>query len=233
MTLKEIKELIIYLIDKSGVVNIRDKDYKLMHEELRNFVYDNNYDNSYEWQLISQNLIYTTKEYLSKEEANNILRAIEGLQRKELKNKQLSKDDISFLNSLNSQILSVVEQPYLTNQYATAIENAFKEIDHRLIKLYKKYKNIDDNGVSLMRAIFNPEKDDKRLLTFESLETKSGKNVQEGYMQIFAGAMQGIRNPKAHENMTATKESAKDRITLASLLMKKIDEAIKFSDIEE
>ena len=233
MTLEEIKELIIYLIDKSGVVNIRDKDYKLMHEELRNFVYDNNYDNSYEWQLISQNLIYTTKEYLSKEEANNILRAIEGLQRKELKNRQLSKDDISFLNSLNSQILSVVEQPYLTNQYATAIENAFKEIDHRLIKLYKKYKNIDDNGVSLMRAIFNPEKDDKRLLTFESLETKSGKNVQEGYMQIFAGAMQGIRNPKAHENMTATKESAKDRITLASLLMKKIDEAIKFSDIEE
>ena len=52
-------------------------------------------------------------------------------------------------------------------------------------------------------------------------------------MQIFAGVMQGIRNPKAHENMTATKESARDRITLASLLMKKIDEAIEFSKIEE
>jgi len=84
-----------------------------------------------------------------------------------------------------------------------------------------------------MRAIFNPEKDDKRLLTFENLDGKSGKNVQEGYMQIFAGAMQGIRNPKAHENMTATKESARDRIILASLLMKKIDEAIEFSKIEE
>ena len=31
----------------------------------------------------------------------------------------------------------------------------------------------------------------------------------------------------------ATKESARDRITLASLLMKKIDEAIEFSKIEE
>lgn len=127
----------------------------------------------------------------------------------------------------------MVKQPYLTNQYATAIENAFKEIGHRLIKLYKKHKGVDDNGVSLMRLIFNPENEDKRLLTFENLDSKSGKNVQDGYMQIFAGAMQGIRNPKAHENMTATKESARDRIVLARLLMKKIDEVIIFSKISE
>lgn len=84
-----------------------------------------------------------------------------------------------------------------------------------------------------MRLIFNPENEDKRLLTFENLDSKSGKNVQDGYMQIFAGAMQGIRNPKAHENMTATKESARDRIVLARLLMKKIDEVIIFSKISE
>lgn len=233
MTLDEIKDLIIHLIDKPGIVNIRDRDYKLMHEELTNFVYSNNYENSCEWQLISKNLIYTTKEYLSNEEANNLLRAVEGLKRKELKDQRLSREDKIFLNSLHDKVLTVVEQPYLTNQYATAIENAFKEIDHRLIKLYKKHKGVDDNGVSLMRLIFNPENEDKRLLTFENLDSKSGKNVQDGYMQIFAGAMQGIRNPKAHENMMATKESARDRIILASLLMKKIDEAIIFSKISE
>lgn len=233
MTLDEIKDLIIHLIDKPGTVNIRDRDYKLMREELTNFVYSNNYENSCEWQLISKNLIYTTKEYLSNEEANNLLRAVEGLKRKELKDQRLSREDKIFLNSLHDKVLTVVEQPYLTNQYATAIENAFKEIDHRLIKLYKKHKGVDDNGVSLMRLIFNPENEDKRLLTFENLNSKSGKNVQDGYMQIFAGAMQGIRNPKAHENMTATKESARDRIILASLLMKKIDEAIIFSKISE
>ena len=32
MTLDEIKNLIIHLIDKPGTVNIRDRDYKLMHE---------------------------------------------------------------------------------------------------------------------------------------------------------------------------------------------------------
>lgn len=76
MTLDEIKNLIIHLIDKPGTVNVRDRDYKLMHGELANFVYSNNYENSFEWQLISKNLIYTTKEYLSNEEANNLLRAV-------------------------------------------------------------------------------------------------------------------------------------------------------------
>ena len=42
MTLDEIKNLIIHLIDKPGTVNIRDRDYKLMHEELTNFIYNNN-----------------------------------------------------------------------------------------------------------------------------------------------------------------------------------------------
>ncbi len=233
MEIDSIKDLIFYLIDKPGIIDINDKDYRLMHDSITTFVYNNHYDNSDEWQTISNNLIYTTNECLSKQEANNILRAIEDLKRKELKRLQLSTEDNIFLNNIHPRIKSVIEQSYLTNQYATAIENAFKEIDHRLIRMYKKHKGIDDNGVSLTRSIFSPSKDEKRLLTFESLDTISGKNVQEGYMQIFAGAMQGIRNPKAHENMCSTKESARDRIVLASLLMKKIDEAVKFSNIEE
>jgi hypothetical protein len=40
------------------------------------------------------------------------------------------------------------------------------------------------------------------VLIFESQNTQNGKNIQNGYMDMFAGAMTGIRNPKAHENMT-------------------------------
>jgi hypothetical protein len=43
-------------------------------------------------------------------------------------------------------------------------------------------------------------------------------------MQIFAGAMQGIRNPKAHDNIDIHKERAMHQIILASLLMYKLDE---------
>ncbi len=234
MNLDEIKELLFKLIHKKGTITIEDPDYSLMHQSINCFIYENNFDNSDEWRIISKNLIYTLKEYFSFEEANIILKQLELLRRKVLKEEQLSRNDKNFLNSLHPLIFKVVERPYLNKEYATAIENAFKEIDHRLIVMYKKHKNVDENGVSLMRDIFNYEnKNNQRLLIFEDINYESGKNVQQGYMQIFAGAMQAIRNPKAHENMTATKESAIDRLIFASMLMKKIDEAIKFTGITE
>jgi hypothetical protein len=45
-------------------------------------------------------------------------------------------------------------------------------------------------------------------------------------MGIFAGAMIGIRNPKAHDNIKITEKRARHFIYLASLLMHKIDERI-------
>lgn len=234
MDLDDIKELLIKIIHKKGVITIEDPDYSLFHENLNRYIYEKNLDDTNEWKSISENLIYTLKEYFVFEEANTILRQLELLKRKILKEEQFNKNAQIFLTSLHTRIYKVVEKPFLNKEYATSIENAFKEIEYRLIVLYRKHKNVDDNGVSLMRKIFNTENSkNQRLLIFEDLNTESGKNVQEGYMQIFAGAMQGIRNPKAHENMSATKESAIERIILASMLMRKIDEAIEFTGITE
>ena len=77
-----------------------------------------------------------------------------------------------------------------------------------------------------MRKTFSPS---DPLLVFEDLDTTSGKNVQEGYMQIFSGAIQAIRNPKAHENVYISRQDAIKRLILASLLMDKIDEALKYT----
>ena len=52
-------------------------------------------------------------------------------------------------------------------------------------------------------------------------------------MKIFEGTMLGIRNPKAHANMSINKDSAIKRLVLAGLLMDKIDEAIKNTGIKE
>ena len=81
-----------------------------------------------------------------------------------------------------------------------------------------------------MNHVFSPN---NPLLTFENIETQTGKDVQIGYMNIFAGAMTGIRNPKAHENQIISKDMAIKRLIFASLLMDKIDEAISYSNIEE
>ena len=65
------------------------------------------------------------------------------------------------------------------------------------------------------------------IIELDDLTNESGVNVQKGYMQMFAGAMTGIRNPKAHANVVITKEEAINSLFFASLLMEKIDKARK------
>ncbi len=44
-------------------------------------------------------------------------------------------------------------------------------------------------------------------------------------MEIFAGTITGIRNPKAHDNIVIDEKRAIHLLYLASLLMYKLDEA--------
>ena len=44
-------------------------------------------------------------------------------------------------------------------------------------------------------------------------------------MQIFSGVMTGIRNPKAHDNETITREDALRKLIMLSILMYKIDDS--------
>ncbi len=54
-----------------------------------------------------------------------------------------------------------------------------------------------------------------------------------GYMQMLAGSMSALRNPKSHENIGLDKDEAFRRLMFASMLMYKIDEGVVCSQIEE
>lgn len=64
------------------------------------------------------------------------------------------------------------------------------------------------------------------IIKLTDLTTETGKSIQQGYMQIFAGSMTGIRNPKAHANLQPDKPTTVHLLMLASLLMTKLDERI-------
>jgi len=69
--------------------------------------------------------------------------------------------------------------------------------------------------------VFSP--DNPLLLVEGNLDTQTHKDTQRGYMMMFSGAMSAIRNPKAHENMTISKEDAVRKLMFASMLMYKLD----------
>ena len=87
----------------------------------------------------------------------------------------------------------------------------------------RRRTNGNEDGDKLIGKVFSL---DKPLLTLSELQTESGQNDQKRLMQIFKGAYQGIRNPKAHSmthDLTAMKVA--QYLVFASLLARRIDEA--------
>ena len=144
--------------------------------------------------------------------------------KKKYENKVLPNEIL--LDGLHPDIKRVSKDKYIDGYYADAVESAFKEINTR-VKMIFSQKNSGEkipDGADLMNRVFSPN---NPIIELDDLTNESGVNIQKGYMQMFAGAMTGIRNPKAHANITITKEEALNSLFFASLLMEKIDKAKK------
>jgi hypothetical protein len=54
-----------------------------------------------------------------------------------------------------------------------------------------------------------------------------------GFMKMTEGAMNALRNPVAHENLSLSPEDAMRRLMFASMIMCKIDDGVIHSEITE
>lgn len=134
---------------------------------------------------------------------------------------------------VHPQIRYVSEKLYTNGSYANAACDAFIEINARVKKLFcilnPGASKVPD-GDAAMTNVFSVN---APMLQFCDQSTETGRNIQKGFMQMLAGAMSALRNPKAHENIEISQEDAIRRIMLASMLMYKIDEAVQYSGIQE
>jgi uncharacterized protein (TIGR02391 family) len=107
--------------------------------------------------------------------------------------------------------------------FGDAVEASFKEVNDAVKRLVRESDGRDLDGASLMNTAFSPQ---NPVIRLTSLQTETDRSIQQGYMQIMAGAMTGIRNPKAHGNLNPDSTKALHLICLASLLMHKVDERV-------
>ncbi len=133
-----------------------------------------------------------------------------------------SKQDFNW-GMIHSVIRDVAQPRFGSKQYADAVEAALKEINEVIKFEYKKVTGNEEDGTPLMRKAFGQN----QVIKLTDLTSESKKNIQDGYMNIFAGAMIGIRNPKAHSNVVIDELDAWEKIVLASHLMKIWDKRIK------
>lgn len=96
---------------------------------------------------------------------------------------------------LDADLISKTEKLFLDGHYARAVEEAYKYIDNLIKKRVRKLCNAT-SGSNLMRTALSPN---KPILMLNENLTEIDVDEQKGYMDIFAGCMTGIRNPRAHD----------------------------------
>lgn len=134
-----------------------------------------------------------------------------------------SSNHDGFWASINPTIREVAKSRFDSKHYADAVEASFKEINSRIKEEVRQRTGDTLDGAALMNTAFSLK---KPIIILEDQGTEDGRSIQNGYMQMFAGAMTAVRNPKAHSNVEIEPEEAIPLIQLASLLFTKFETAI-------
>jgi uncharacterized protein (TIGR02391 family) len=119
---------------------------------------------------------------------------------------------------LHAEIERAASRLYKDGHYANAVEAAVKALNG----LVRLRSGLEHDGTSLMERAFNPT---NPVLKFNDLADQSDKDEQKGFMQMFSGAVSGLRNPRAHGFIRDEPERALEFIAFVSLLAKLLDEA--------
>lgn len=128
----------------------------------------------------------------------------------------------NFWDNLHPTVVGLAKPRVEAGHLADAVEACLKEINAVVKTRNKEHTGKEFDGADLMRNTFSLK---SPVIVLADLSTDSGRNEQQGYMDIFAGAMTGIRNPKAHNNVVIDENRTIHLLYLASLLMYKLDEA--------
>lgn len=127
-----------------------------------------------------------------------------------------------FWNSIHSQIALASKQLFENGHYAESVEAAFLEITVRIKNIVRERLGEDVDGTTAMQKAFSVN---NPIIKVSDITTRTGKDIQQGLMELFTGSVRYIRNPHAHEKVSMDKIEAIRKLHLASLLMSEIDKA--------
>lgn len=134
-----------------------------------------------------------------------------------------SNAELNFWPAIHPEIVRVSKVRFESGQYADSAEAAMKEVNTQVKELYKTRTGIELDGTSLMKNAFSVSNPTLKL----GDATDTGRAMQQGYMELFSGAMLAVRNPKAHANIVIDAKRGMHFLFLASLLMSKLEELLK------
>lgn len=150
--------------------------------------------------------------------ANQLHQTVVPSEQPEQGNTNIAKS-LGFENLIHPIIRKSSLQLFLNGHLREAVLNSVVAV----FDFIRDRTGLEDDGDRLIGKAFSLE---DPFLVLTDLATESGMNDQKGFMQVFKGAYQGIRNPKAHSlEHDLTEQKAAQYLVLASLLARRVDEA--------
>lgn len=138
-----------------------------------------------------------------------------------IKEASITKNKLFDLLNFHPKIVQASRSQFRSGHYTEAIFNAF-----RCIEIFAKKKSgSKKRGTALMQEIFS---ETHPVIKLNDMQQDFEIDEQNGFRFIYAGAMLGIRNPKAHADIQQ-KDPLRtlEYLSLASLLAKRLDEGVK------
>ena len=124
------------------------------------------------------------------------------------------------LAALHEDIATVADKYLQSGHRTSAVFEAMKAVTNRL----KQMTGLDTDGTHLVGLALGGER--PRVLLADR-STQTGRDLHDGFHALFRGAVQAIRNPPAHEpSHDMAENDAFERLNLASLLMRQLDQAV-------
>ena len=127
-----------------------------------------------------------------------------------------------FWTAIHARITNVSYELYKDGHYASAAENAVKEVETRLREKFAELKpgtSVPSKVGDIIGALLS----DNGVFKFCDTSTTSGKDYRRGIQSLFEGTMAAYRNPSAHANLQYDRREAMEQIMMASQLMFVLD----------
>ena len=123
----------------------------------------------------------------------------------------------------HSHIREVSRDLFFSGNHRNAVLDAMIKIEEMVKEKAKRPKDNNGNELSGYKLMFKVFNLDDPLLRWSSLSNQQEKDEHAGYCHIFAGAMLGVRNPKAHAIFESKPMRALQLLHFATLLAEIVD----------
>lgn len=123
------------------------------------------------------------------------------------------------VRNIHSDLPAQARTLFDDGHYAQATFEAFKFMDEEVQRL----SGSSEFGKRLMMRVFGGS---SPVLALNPGNTLSEQSEQAGFTFMFAGAMEGVRNPRGHSTaITDDPDTCLDHLAFASMLLRRLDEA--------